>query len=112
MTQQPMSDEPAKGLSRRELLHGASAGVAAKFAAAVLHQSATPAEAAQQRKPASSLTPASMPKGFSRAEIERRWKNVRERMKQSNFDCLIVPERPEGNADIKYLTEMPAGWVV
>jgi Xaa-Pro dipeptidase len=112
MTKQFINHEPCKELSRRDLLHGASAGVAATFAAAVLPLSVSPAAAAQQSKPAASLTPASMPKGFSRAEMERRWKNVRERMKHNNFDCLIVPERPEGNADIKYLTEMPAGWVV
>ena len=42
----------------------------------------------------------------------RRWEQVRERMKTERLDCLIVPERSGGNADIKYLTEMPAGWVV
>lgn len=53
-----------------------------------------------------------MPKGFSRQEMQRRWKNVRQRMKENHLDCLLVAPRAEGNADVKYLTEMPAGWVI
>lgn len=61
---------------------------------------------------ADELVPANMPRGFSRAEMERRWKKCREWMRKADFDALIVPTRPEGNADIKWLTENDPDWVV
>ncbi|MEI4861530.1 hypothetical protein Q8G41_28485, partial [Klebsiella pneumoniae] len=42
-------------------------------------------------------------------------------MKQNRFDCLIIPQhitqsmirdRQDGDADVQYLTGIPAGWVV
>lgn len=33
-------------------------------------------------------------------------------MKEQRFDCLLVPQRADGNADVKYLTEISASWVV
>lgn len=58
------------------------------------------------------LVPANMPAGFSRAEIERRWRKCRAWMARHDFDALLVPSRPEGNADIKWLTEAGPNWVV
>lgn len=53
-----------------------------------------------------------MPGGFSREEMQRRWKKLREWMRRDGFDCLIVPARPDGNADIKWICEAGANWVV
>jgi Xaa-Pro aminopeptidase len=62
-----------------------------------------------------------MPKEFSVAEFERRWNNLRERMRANQFDCLLVPqhrpgamipERCDGDADVQYVTGIPAGWAV
>jgi Xaa-Pro aminopeptidase len=58
------------------------------------------------------LVAASMPKQFSMAEIQRRWTKCREWMQRYDFDALVVPTVPEGNADIKWLTEGIPDWVV
>ncbi len=58
------------------------------------------------------LIPENMPKGFSLSEIRRRWKKCREWMVRYDFDALLVPMRPEGNADVKWLTESGPNWVV
>ncbi len=64
---------------------------------------------------------ASMPKAWTSEEFRRRWRNVRERMKEDHFDCLIVPQhstqamihaRQDGDADVQYLVGIPAGWVM
>ena len=108
----PFSQQEAKqGLSRRDLLQGASAGIAATVAASILSGCSPPQQTAE-RAAGSGVSPASMPKGFSREEIERRWQRVRERMKQERLDCLITPPQAENNADIRFLTDTPAGWVV
>ncbi|MCH8268227.1 MAG: aminopeptidase P family N-terminal domain-containing protein, partial [Acidobacteria bacterium] len=108
----PSSHQEAKqGLSRRDLLQGASAGIAATLAAGVL------SSCSQSQQPASgtagSGSPASMPQGFSGEELQRRWLLVRERMRQQGLDCLITPRQAENNADILYLTDSPmAGWAI
>ncbi len=56
--------------------------------------------------------PKNMPTGFSRSEMERRWKKAREWMKIEKFDCLLVPAREQGSADVKWLSESVANWVV
>jgi Xaa-Pro aminopeptidase len=62
-----------------------------------------------------------MPKAWSSEEFRRRWQAVRQGMKENHFDCLIVPQhstqamihdRQDGDADVQYLTGIPAGWVV
>jgi Xaa-Pro aminopeptidase len=53
-----------------------------------------------------------MPKAFSKNEMERRWKKLREWMNREKFDCLIIPARPQGNADIKWVSESNANWAV
>lgn len=58
------------------------------------------------------LVASAMPKGFSIAEIQRRWAKCREWMRRAGFDALVVPTVPEGNADIKWLTEGIPDWVV
>jgi len=61
---------------------------------------------------ADELVPANMPKGFSKSEMERRWKKLREWMKKDGFDCLVVQARPQGNADVKWISESNANWAV
>ncbi len=61
---------------------------------------------------ADELVPEKMPKGFSKQEMERRWVKMRRFMEREKFDCLLVPKRPQGNADVKWLSESVANWVV
>jgi Xaa-Pro aminopeptidase len=112
------SSKLSENLSRRDLLLGASTGVAASLAGAALPAWSHPPQAGES-KPA--LSPASMPKAWSSGEFRRRWKNVREAMKENHFDCLIVPQhitqamihdRQDGDADVQYLTGIPAGWAI
>ena len=104
-------------LSRRDLLLGASSGVAVTLAGATLPAWSETPQAAAKR----SLSPGSMPKAWSSEEFRRRWQNVRQAMKENRFDCLIVPQhssqtmihdRQDGDADVQYLAGIPAGWVI
>ncbi len=61
---------------------------------------------------AEELVPENMPTSFSRSEMERRWKKAREWMQRDDFDCLLVPARRQGSADVKWLSESVANWVV
>jgi Xaa-Pro dipeptidase len=111
-------------LSRRDLLLGASSGVAVSLAGATLpawSQSPQAGAADDPAAPKRSISPASMPKAWSAEEFRRRWQNLRLGMKDSHFDCLIVPQhstqamihdRQDGDADVQYLVGIPAGWVV
>lgn len=97
-----MCDE-TRQLTRREVLSGASAGLAAAAAGAVL--------AGCNRAPETTLTPAaggvtpdSLPTRFSQEEITRRFGVVRAAMKAQGFDGLLLASRPDGNGDIGYLT--------
>ena len=99
-------------IGRRELLKtGATLSVSS-----VLATQLGRAEAASGRTidlPGSDeLIPENMPKAFSKNEMERRWKKLREWMNREKFDCLIVPARPGGNADVKWLSESNANWAV
>ena len=115
------TDANSKGkLSRREMLRRASAGLALTAAGAVLPPTAA-AQSGGSATSQSALTPDTMPKAWSREEMQRRWRSVRQKMKESNFDCLLVPqhrmgamiaERLEGDADVQWLAGIPAGWVV
>ncbi len=110
--------------SRRDLLLGASSGIAASLAGTALPAWSRPlqASAATDRDSAKAfISPSSLPKAWSSDEFRRRWQNVRQGMKDSHFDCLIVPQhntqamihdRQDGDADVQYLTGIPAGWVV
>ncbi len=112
------SSKLSDNISRRDLLLGASTGVAASLAGAAL-PAWSRAPQADETKP--SISPASMPKAWSSEEFRRRWKSVREKMKENHFDCLIVPQhstqamihdRQDGDADVQYLVGIPAGWVM
>lgn len=109
-----------QAFSRRTWLRGTSTGLAASLAEPFLPAWGEAVKTARASgNPA--LTPESMPKEFSVAEYQRRWRDVRERMRANQFDCLLIPqhrpgamipERPDGDADVQYLTGIPAGWVV
>ncbi len=105
-------------LSRRKLLQGASAGIAASMLAPAV---STWGRSAMPRLPA--ITPASLPVAWTPDEIHRRWAAVRQKMKEANFDALLVcqhhsgemiTERQDGDADVEYLTgiTLPFKWVV
>jgi Xaa-Pro dipeptidase len=114
----------SKDLSRRDVLLGASSGVAMSLAGAALpawSQSPQANATADRAAPKPSISPASMPKAWSAEEFRRRWQAVRQGMKENHFDCLIVPQhntqamihdRQDGDADVQYLTGIPAGWVI
>jgi Xaa-Pro aminopeptidase len=112
--------------SRRELLQGASVGIAASILAPAASTWARGAQgdrgsAGAQRLAA--ITPDSLPRAWSADEIHRRWAAVRQKMKEANLDCLLVcqhhpgemiSERQDGDADIEYLTgiSLPFKWVI
>ena len=112
--------------SRRELLQGASAGIAASILTPAASSWARGAQgdrgsAGAQRLAA--ITPDSLPRAWSVDEIHRRWAAVRQKMKEANLDCLLVcqhhpgemiSERQDGDADIEYLTgiSLPFKWVI
>jgi Xaa-Pro aminopeptidase len=112
-----------RGLSRRGLLQGASAGVGASMLGA-LFPATSRAEQGRQHHPTLGIVkPAldSMPKAFSNDEFHRRWDAVRKRMKEAKLDCLIVPQHPHGSivlddyytdADVNWLCGLPAEWVI
>ena len=113
-----------EGLSRRDLLLGASSGVAVSLAATALpawSESRQAGAASNPAAPKRTISPASLPKAWSAEEFRRRWQNVRLGMKENHFDCLIVPQhstqamihdRQDGDADVQYLTGIPAGWAI
>jgi Xaa-Pro aminopeptidase len=114
----------SKDLSRRDVLLGASSGVAISLAGAALPAWSLSPQAgasADRTAPKPYASPASMPKAWSAEEFRRRWQAVRQGMKENHFDCLIVPQhntqamihdRQDGDADVQYLTGIPAGWVI
>ena len=96
-------------LSRRELLQGASAGLAVAAAGAVLSGCGRPAET--PAAPAT-VTADMLPKRFSQEEMDRRFRVVRAAMKEQGFDGLLLAYRPDGNGDIRYLTGSDAPYAV
>lgn len=97
-------------LARRELLKAGSALAAAALLPA---RGARGAPGRTLDLPgAGELVPANLPKGFSKSEMERRWAKLRRWMDREKFDCLIIPARPDGNADVKWVSESNANWVV
>jgi hypothetical protein len=86
-------------LSRRDLLWGASSGLALSLAGGALpafsESPQTGAASTQgniQTAMKRGITPASMPKAWTAEEYRRRWQNVRQGMKEKHFDCLIVTQ--------------------
>jgi len=124
MTKKVSGSGSSESMSRRNLLLGASSAVAVSVAGATFpawSQSQQAGAAADHSAAKPSISPASMPKAWSAEEFRRRWQNVRQGMKQNHFDCLIVPQhstqamihdRQDGDADVQYLTGIPAGWVI
>src|SRR5271166_4703504 len=124
------SSNLSKRMSRRDLLVGASSGVAVSLAGAALpawsespraNAAAAGPQGSAQGAAKRTLSPASMPKAWSSEEFRRRWQNVRQGMKENHFDCLIVPQhstqamihdRQDGDADVQYHVGIPAGWVM
>ncbi len=114
------------GFSRRELLQGTSTGIAAALltpAASSWAQGAQNDRGSAGAQKLAAITPESLPKAWSREEIQRRWQAVRQKMKEANLDCLLacqhhpgemISERQDGDADIEYLTgiTLPFKWVV
>jgi len=112
--------------SRRQLLQGASAGIAASLLAPAASSWARGAQgdrASTGGARLAAITPESLPKAWSVEEIHRRWAAVRAKMKEANLDCLLVcqhhpgemiSERQDGDADIEYLTgiTLPFKWVI
>lgn len=112
-----------RGLSRRDLLHGASMGIGASMLGA-LSPALSRAEEVQQKYPTLGITrPAlgSMQGAWSNNEYHRRWDALRKRMSEAKIDCLIVPQHPHGaivlddyrtDADVNWLAGIPAEWVI
>jgi len=111
-----------RGLTRRNVLQGASAGLAASLLHPFSRARAQGAEAVAATSPPS-LTPADMPAAWSVEEIHRRWGKVRERMRELELDCLLVPqhrpgamitERVDGDLDVEWLTgnSLPFKYVI
>jgi Xaa-Pro aminopeptidase len=111
-----------RGLSRRNLLHGASAGIGASVLGP-LFPARSGAEQGRQHNPTLGIIKpslASMPKAWSNNEFHRRWDAVRKRMNEAKLDCLIVPQHFGGSVldayltdpDVNWLAGIPAGWVI
>lgn len=114
------------GFSRRELLEGASVGIAASIltpAASSWARGAQGDRGSAGAQHLAAITPDSLPKAWSVDEIHRRWAAVRGKMKEAQLDCLLVcqhhpgemiTERQDGDADIEYLTgiTLPFKWVI
>ncbi|MBT8098339.1 MAG: M24 family metallopeptidase [Gammaproteobacteria bacterium] len=95
---------------RRDLIKG----VAALSAGSVIASTSAAAKPSRTLylPGADKLVPDNMPKEFSESEMARRWAKLRKWMNQEKFDCLIIPSRPGGNADVKWVSESNANWVV
>ena len=115
-----------RAFSRREMIQKTSLGTAASILAPAALGWAQPGQATRGSGAAQSsakITPDSLPKAWTREEIQRRWQAVRQQMKEANLDCLLVcqhhpgemiTERLDGDADVEYLTgiPLPFKWVV
>ena len=112
-----------RGLSRRDLLNGASLGIGASMLGG-LFPARSRAEQVGRHSPTLGISKpsvASMPQAWSSNEYHRRWDALRKRMKEAKLPCLIVPQQPHGSgvldsyrtdADVNWLAGIPAEWVV
>jgi len=115
---------PRLELTRRDVLHGATAGLAVSLTGPLLSGCEQRATEENAGPPAvRALTPADMPEKWSIEEMQRRWRVTRERMKEQQLDCLLVPqhrpgamvmERLDGDMDVEWLTghSLPFKFVV
>lgn len=101
-------------LSRRDVLRGATAGVAAVAAGAVLTGCTRAAKEAMRapERPGGSGGVDALPKRFSQEEMTRRAGVLRAAMKEAGLDGLLLSTRPDGNGDIGWLTGYPASYAV
>ena len=97
--------------SRRELMRGAVAGIGATVAAGLL-TGCSPASEQRPTSQSGGITPGSLPKRYSQEEMNRRWAAVRAAMREEKFDGLLVSSRPDGEADIGWLTATGAPYAV
>ncbi len=108
------TDDTNLGYTRRELLLKttiASAGTALAGCATLAGPVSVPRNT-MDIPDSPGLTPDRMPGSFSTSELERRWNKCRQWMQTAGFDALLIPSRPEGNADIKWFTENGPDWIV
>jgi Xaa-Pro aminopeptidase len=117
-------DQSVSAFSRRKLLQGASAGLAASIIApGASTWGQTKANGRAGMLHLAPITPEQLPRAWSPEEIHRRWAAVREKMKEANLDGLLVcqhhsgemiTERQDGDADVEYLTgiTLPFKWVL
>jgi Xaa-Pro aminopeptidase len=99
-------------LSRRDMLQGAAAGVAAVAAGAVLAGCARQAEEAMRAPARVGGGVDALPKRFSQEEMTRRVGVLRAAMRSAGYDGLLLSTRPDGNGDIGWLTGYPASYAV
>jgi len=111
METKPATTISEHGFSRREVLHGAAAGLGVAVAGGLL-AGCSPASEQQPATPAGAITPASLPQRFSQEEMARRWTAIRAAMREQNFDGLLLTDRPDGSADVGWLTATGAPYAV
>jgi len=104
--------ESSVTIGRRELLKAGAALSVGSVLASCSGAARAPSGQTIELPGADELVPENMPNAFSKDEMERRWRKLREWMKKDGFDCLIVPQRPQGNADVKWISESNANWAV
>src|SRR5580658_9023618 len=85
-----------RGVTRRNLLQGASLCVAASLVSPVLSGWGQADKSATAAKSGAKLTPAQLPPAWTVDEIHRRWQGVRDQMKMANYDALIVTQHHSG----------------
>lgn len=108
----PEESTHAAAVSRRQIFKmGAALSLAGVTASRILSARAEPGRSLDLPG-ADELVPQNMPDAFSKAEMERRWTKLRRWMNREKFDCLIIPRRPGGNADVKWVSESNANWAV
>jgi len=103
---------PSVNLGRREVLRAGAALTVGSLLATKSNVANAESGRTIALPGADELRADNMPTAFSKNEMERRWKKMREWMGREKFDCLIVPARPDGNADVKWLSESNANWLV
>ena len=99
-------------IDRRNLLKSGVALSIASLATSTANAAKPEAKHSIYLPGAEQLIPENLPKSFSKAEMDRRWAKLRQWMNRAKYDCLLIPARPGGNADVKWVSESNANWVV
>ena len=99
-------------IDRRDILKSGVALSVASLVSSTANATSTESKRSIELPGADQLNPENMPKSFSKVEMERRWSKLRRWMSREKYDCLIIPARPGGNADIKWVSESNANWIV